>query len=386
MGRRRQVVIEEPETAQIEEQIAEEKKIKEQIEIQEWVSEFQSRFTEQPYNVLIEKFDNGEWSICRRYSLNTFDHEAIRAEFGGGKYRAVLIDPRGRYVPEGRNTFKFAESLIKPELLKPAPNPLENPAIALMIESMRANQTNLMELMKVIVAGNPGSQKSDLAQIIGAMKGIQELTPKDKPLDSIKDTLGLMKLVKDVSGEGDSKGGFLSELKQFMEVWPAIKEQMASAKGAPVPLAPAPNAAPSPTPVPIERTPTVMDPLTAKIVQLVPKFVKAAKEAQPIPGWGATLLDIVDVEIMPLLVPVWKKQYGPLVQNEDDAFDILVRYAKDPAEREKIFKTITPLDPYKEWVNNVILEAVRLCELDPEASDANVVVHAVAGNGQAIAE
>jgi hypothetical protein len=347
-----------------------EKEIKERLEIEEWISEFQSRFTDQPASILIEKFDDSEWSICRRYPLSTFDYESVRAEFGGGKYRATLIDPKGRYVPEGRNRFKFAESIIKPTETPKPQNPLDNPVVAMMIESMKGQQAQMLEITKSMIATGGAGKGSDIGQLIVALKGLQDLTPKDKPMESLKDTLNMVKLVKEVTGDdGDSKGGLLSEIREFLEVYPVIKEKLAELK----PVAPGAPAASVP-----ERIAPVPDPLTEKVVLHIPKFVDAAKAAAPVPQWGKYLLDLVDVEFVPVLLPSLKKQYGPLVQTEDDVYDILIKLAKDPGERLKIYQAIPPLAPYKEWCGRVMDEAIRLAETE-EAE--NVVIAHVEANG-----
>jgi hypothetical protein len=369
-----------PPAPTLEEEIQQEKEDTRRLETEEWLTEFRERFTDQPATVLVEKFDDNEWAICRRYALSTFDYESVLNEFGGGIYRATLIGPDGRYVKEGRTRFKFAAPIVKPSNTATAPtNPLDNPIVAMMLKAQEAQTAQSMEITKALIATGGGGKGSDIGQLIVALKGLQDLTPKEKPMQNFKETLDMIKTVKEISGDTDSKGGLLSDLRDFLEVWPTVKEKFAEIKP------PAGSAAPAATPMPAipERKPATLDPLTEKIVKLVPKYVTAAKKSEPIETWGDTLLADFDTEILPILTPMMKKQYGVLVKDEDDVYDILLRYAKDPKEREVIFRDITPLAPFREWVNRVVDEAIRLAETEPaEVAATDVVVEAVAGNGR----
>ncbi len=385
MAKRKTVVLEEPDNEPtIEETIEQEKEVNRRLEIEEWLSEFQERFTDQPAKVLIEKFEDNEWSICRRYALSTFDHEIVRTEFGGGQYRATLIDDKGHYVKEGRTRFKFADPIIKPVAPAQPANPFDNPAVVMMIEAQKAASSQMLEITKSMIQSSATQPKSDMGQIITAMKGLQDLTPKDRPLDSFKDTLNMMKLVKEVTGDTDGKGGLLSEIRQFLEVYPTIKEQLSQIKPAAI-AAPSPGAAPVGPPqiTTPERAPSALDPLNQKIVALVPKYVDAGKKSLQVVEWGKNLLDDFELDILPLLLPAWKKQYGPLVRDEDDCYDILLRYAEDEKEVAKIFEAIPPLAPYRVWVSRVIEEAIKLAQADPQDS-TDVITDAVTGNGKAV--
>lgn len=118
-----------------------------------------------------------------------------------------------------------------------------------------------------------------------------------------------------------------------------------------------------------------MDPLTQKIILLVPRFVTAAKAQLPVDAWSDYLLDALETDLMPVLIPHMKGLYGPLVTNADDVYDILVRYASDPLTRDKIYKSVPPLAPYQTWCNQVIEAALKT--LTEEETGANVVVDAV---------
>jgi hypothetical protein len=391
MGRPRKVTVSlEPETEPIIEQspaeaataaAEEEKELQDQIQAGEWLSDFQNRFTDQPVKILVEKFDEtGEWSICRKYPLANFDPDGVRIEFGGGKYRCTLYDPNGKWVKGGRTYFKFADPIIKPNLNPKQENPLDNPVVAMMLSTQKQNADTLMGVLQSLIAaqsaggaGRPGS----LGEIVEVVKSINSMTPKDKPMESFKETLGLFKLVKEVTGDddGDSKGGLLSGLKEVLEILPQLKEQMATIK----PPAPAPE-----QPQLTKGEPTEMDPLTKKIIDLVPKFIGGARANAPIPEWGNYLLDVFDTEVVPLLIPVMKQKYPAFVKTEDDVYEVVIKLAKDPTERAEGLKQIPPLTPYLPWVNQVIDEAIRLAETEtPEApAGGSAILTEVLTNGK----
>src|SRR5258708_32997510 len=126
MGRKKKITViedapESPEVAPTPaeaaaEQAEQEQELQEQLQAGEWLSEFQSRFTDQPVKILVEKFDeSGEWAVCRKYPLQGFDPDAVRLEYGSGKFRCTLFDPNGKWVKGGRTYFKFADPILKPE-------------------------------------------------------------------------------------------------------------------------------------------------------------------------------------------------------------------------------------------------------------------------------
>ncbi len=396
MGRRKKVTViedqgDEPigepspaELAAVEE--AQEKEMQEKIQTDVWLSEFKARFTDQPVKILVERFDeDGEWAVCRKYPLSSFDPDTVRIEYGGGKYRCTLFDPSGKWVKEGRSYFKFAESLVKTIPERKPDNPLENPVVMLMLKAQENQQHMLMELAKsFLTAPNvPGSGRGGgLTEIVEVVKSLNSMAPKDKPFDNFKETLGLVKLVKEATGpdDGEGKGGLMSELRQFLEIYPMIKDQLATLK---------PPTIGSPTAVTVETQPKVpADPLTKKIIDIVPKFVGGARANAPIKEWGAYLLDVFDGEILPLLLPVMRQKYGALAQTEDDVYDIVIRLSKDLSERELALKQIPPLAPYAAWVNQVIDAALVLAET-PEgelSTGGNSILEAVGANGNKGAE
>lgn len=367
---------------------------KEAREIESWTADFQAKFSEEPVKVSVEKFRDSEWLICKKYPLASFDPEIIRKEWGPGRYRARLLDQRYHYIKGTSNTFEFAEpaGAIAPA---PAPeNPLENPVIALMLKSMESNQAMLVNLMQAMVTGGAAkAPERPLNEIVDVMSKLHQMAPKDKPMDSFKEMLTSWKLVQEVTGSKDSesKGGLMSEVREFLELAPLLKEQLPTIKSM---LPPGPVQS-SPAPASPVQEKKEMDPLTIKIISLVPKFVEAARTDSSIEEWGDYLLAYFESDIVPLLLPQLKAQYKALVQNEDDVYDIVIRLAKDPAERETIYKRIVPLAPYKDWCNRVIDEAIRLCETEeaPENSGdpsdppgptggGNAILQAVHPNGK----
>lgn len=348
------------------------REIEEQERTEELLSEFKERFVDQPAKILVEKYDSeGDWAICRKYPLISFEQEHVKAEFGGGKYRGILLDQGGKYVKGGRINFKFAEAVNKEPAEKKPDNPLENPVVLMMIKSMEANQHNMMEFAKAFMSpGAPGvnaPKSNTLGEVVEVVKSLNSMTTKDKPLDNIKETLGLLKLVKEATGDSDDKGGLLSEIREFLEMAPMLKDQLANLK---------PQATPTQitagAPLNGKEAKPQMDPLTKKIVELVPKFVGGAQSNAPVGEWGNYLLEIFDTEVLPLLLPAMKAKYKSLVKDEDDLYDIVLRLAQDPEERAEAFKQIVPLAPYQAWCNLVIDEAIRLAQA-PDVEEAAIV-------------
>lgn len=387
MRKKRLVVVEEAPEPDKNEDIAltpeEDAELQDQEQSREWLSEFQSRFSDQPVRILVEKYDEaGDWALCHKYPLSSFDQEAVKQEYGGGKYRGTLFDPKGHYIKGGRIHFKFAETINKGLLPVKAENPLENPIVAMLFKMQEDNRTSMMNLMQTIMTAQTAAapKTSGLGEIVEVMKSLKTMTPTEKPIDNFKDTLSVMKLFKEVTGDsdGESKGGLLSDLKEVLEVLPQLKEQMTHLKP---PVQGTPGLITPGLVNPTENPP--MDPLTQKVVQVVPKFIEAGKAAAPVEEWGDFLLETFDTEFVPLLLPSLRKQYPVLVKTEDDVYDIVLKLAKDPGEREKIFQTIKPLSPYRDWALRVIDEAVRLAET-PDVEEAHIVAQTGVTGGSAI--
>lgn len=394
MGRKKKTtIIEEPEESDLLESVdsaslaEEERAEKEARAIDGWLSEFQSKFPDTPVKVCVEKYVNGEWQMCRRYPLSTFEFESVHKEYGAGRYRFRMVDPSYRYIKGGSSELTFADPVLKEENAKPE-NPMENPLVAMMFKTMESNQTMLLGLFQSLVQAQGNQKGTGLGEIVEAVKTVQAMGPKsEKPMESFKEILTSWKLLQEITdkGEPEGRGGLMGEIREFLELAPLIKENMPVLRSmlpqgsSPLPNVSSPdtvNAAPDKNPAPS------MDPLTKKIIEIVPKFTQAAKAASPPEDWGRYLLDVTDVEIVPLLLPKLRNEYGALVQDEQDVYDILLKLGKNPAEREKIFKHIPPLAPYKEWVGKVLDEAIRLAETDEEApTGGNAILEAVGSNG-----
>lgn len=348
----------------------------------EWLKDFQSRFTDQDVKILIEKREEtGDWAICRKYSLETFDMEPVKEEWGPGRYRGTLYDEHGHYIKQGRVQFRFANAVKKDQpIIIPKPeNPLENPIVALMLKSMEQNQANLLTMMQTFMAaqGAIAPKATGLGELLEGVKALRGMMPTEgKSLDSVKDMLSIWKMFKDVTGkEGEGREGLLGDVREFLELLPTLKESLPVLKAAlPVP--------PGQTPVPTQPNPgdSQMDSLTKAFTEHVPEFVDAAKQQAPVTEWGTYLLDLFEETFLPLLVPVLTKKYAPFIRTEEDVYDAVVKAAQDANEREKIFKAVPPLHEHRAWVLKVIEEAVRLSEIDPE----EMPIPATSGGGSSI--
>lgn len=363
--KKKAILIEDDQADDLLDDAALDRELKDQQAIEEWLGDFQSRFTDQPVKVLVEKFEDGEWAICRKYPLAGFDHETVRDEFGGGKYRATLFGPNGKYIKEGRNNFKFAEGLPSKKTETPPQNPLENPLMVMLLKSQEEASKNMMALTQAMITAQAGkSSGGGLPELIEAMVKMQTLTPKpEKPFDNFKETLGMMKLVKEVTGDGDEKSGsIMSDIKEFLEMAPLLKDAIPTLRAS-LPAGTRPElAAGSKTSIAAQpsnggETP-VADPVVQKITGLVPRFLMAAKANAPIEEWSDNLLDALEDEVMPVLLPQMQKDYGPLVKTADDAYDILIRLATDAESRNKIYIAIPYLAPHRAWCDEVINKAI----------------------------
>lgn len=324
-----------------------------EAEIEEWVSDFQGRFSDQPVKVQVEKYDSGEWGICRKYPLESFDHMAVFEEYGGGRYRATLFGPDGKYVKGGRHEFKFATPLKPAAPVQEKVNPLADPIVMMMMENFKQQNAANLELMKAMLSGN-SNKSSELPSVLEAMKVIGVLAPKENGFKQFQEFMTMASSMKDFMGIDDKRdtggeGGLMSDIKEFMSLYPAIKEALPQIRAGASPGGVVP-----PNPPPPERKAPQMSPVSQKIAAHIPTILEAAKTNQPVEKWADFVGQILDVEIMPLLVPEMIAKYKPFVKDEDDVYNGLLEKSKDPDEREKIFKAIPPLAPYREWVGRVL--------------------------------
>lgn len=351
----------------------------EQESINEWLADFQGRFSDQQVRISVSKYENGRWALAARYPLQGFDHFVVRDEFGAGKYRAMLYGPNGKYITGGFQEFEFTMPLNpkKPDAEKDK-NPLADPVVSMVMNAQAENNKMLMTIVTAMIS-NQGSRGADLPALVDAMKSMGALSPKENPLKQVTETAQLIATLKDAFGndEKSDSGGLFAEVKEFLELLPTIKESLPVLKGLrdKNPLPPAPADRPAALP---------QDPIAQKIIVHVPTFVEAARTNQPTAKWAEYLANLVEVEFLPILVKDAQEKYKPLKVTEDTVYSQLLDTAKDPAEREKIFTAIPPLSPYKLWVNKVIDECIVLFETEEPGKPAVIVPLAEAPdtNGQ----
>lgn len=368
-------------TQEIEEvELEDEDPTEEEVESSEKVADFQARFSGKQYKVRIERFNptEAEWEWVVKLPLEGFEPFNVLPKYGGGKYKAVLIDDGGHYVKGGMMHFRFSVPIEMPTE-KPR-SALEDPVVVMMLESQKQQAESQKQqsamLMEILKTSLPGAQAAtqkgmDAAQVMEMFAKFSALTaPKENSMKSFMEMVGLWEKAKDAfTPDEKESGGIVSEIKEAigaLALLPQIRGQVGQA-GAPMnPPARAPNRVISPT-APIVINPVVpkkeetmrkaLSPAAEKALFYVPKIEEAARENADVEKWADKILDILDEEVIPALV----KEYNGFVSAES-IYDRLLAGAKNLDEREIVFIHAPPLLPYKEWLYRVIDEAVRVLE------------------------
>ncbi len=378
----RDSVNESDEVGEVEEVQLEDEPTDEELEATERLGDFQSRFTGKQYKVRVERFnaEEADWEWVTRLPLEGFDPFNILPKYGGGKYRAVLMDEKGRYVKGGTMEFRFSAP-IEPTIPDRPKSALEDPAVMMVIENAKAQSAMLMEIVKASLPAQAAAQNKgmDAMQVMDMFAKFSAMTaPKENGAKSFMEMMTLFEKVKDTfTPEEKESSGIVSEIKEAMGALALLPQIRAAGQAGSGPSVPGPV----PGQNPIRPMPRVMSPstpiempggksvakqsvATQKLLFYIPKFEEAARESQPIDKWADRLLDILDDEVIPALV----KEYNGFV-TEDSIYTRLLEAGKNMDERENIFVHAPILLAYKEWVYGVIDEAIKIVESDTDESD-----------------
>lgn len=216
---------------------------------------------------------------CRTYSLGDLSLDAIRDEFGGGKYRVRVTDQQGKY--RGMSTFDIVD-LPKPAgAANAAPAPTPQPG------------ADLQGLAAILSAVKPASGESGLTSVLAAMiasqgemmKAIANRQPDKGP--SITEILAIInasnkkddggsldtllkgiELGKSLAGGGGDDDGMIGVARQGLELITPLLSQ--NAQNPPArPAAPARQLAP-PIPNATERAPVVPIPNATEVAPVAP--------------------------------------------------------------------------------------------------------------------
>lgn len=386
MAKKKVIVIDkddEPVSADIGDILTDVAEEKELEEIQARIGEFQSTFSGKGFKVYVDKWNEVErkWKMADRFPLDGFDHFIVRDRFGPGRYRGRLMDANYKYIKQGGSLeFDFEAVLNPPAEKEPEkPSAIMDPGVQMMIESMKSQNMMMMEIIKVALPAQIQSQpagatgKADLLMTIEALAKLSALGPKDTGLKSIEDSLRLTKLIRESFSDGDDKGGIVSELKEALALVPMLKERMGlPAPSAPIPATGGTQIVPvAPTRKFYARNPEMPEnPVLEKIAPYIPQFEQAARTDQSLEKWADYLLEVLDRDLMPALVPyVRKVKSVPAFYSDDKLqdmiYDGLIEAAGNAEEVNKIFEFAPTLRPYENWVRGVITEAVRIVN-EPE--------------------
>jgi len=341
---------------------------KQAAEDMEKLEEFQGTFGGQQYYVRVERYNEkeNEMEIVDKIFFDNFDPYILGKKYGGGRFVCTLLNQRGKYVEGGRFHFNFAKQ-INPEVTAPPPDPMQNPAIALLLKNMETQQAMLVEVLKTSLTGE---KQTPIDQLVAALKGLHDMNPTkapENPMKNLKELLELQALLKDSSADGDDepKSTIMTDVKEALKILADSKNMIA-----PKPPANPPGVRPFPIiskPPLKEEIPMAKDLLIEKIMQQLPMFEEAAKENADPERWARLLIEILEAQIVPLII---KKYWG--VVDEDEVWEKLIAAAETEEKVNKIYEVSPTLAEYKPWVASVLQAAIRQFDEEVPAGDNGV--------------
>jgi hypothetical protein len=355
-----------------------------QLEIEEKLGVFHARFGEKDYKVRVELFnkEDNEFEIVDTVKLDGFDPFSSLKKYGGGRYRLSLLDEGGKYVAGGRMEVRIAK--VAADLAAPAP--AQDNGMALVLASLQSQNAQNLELLKAMIGRPlpPESKGPSLTELIAAMSGLRNLTPKeDGGMGGIKGTLELMKLVKEILPEPavEDKSGVMGEVAQAVELFGKLGPMIAARRQVQGPRpATSPAVAPevppnyaagsvivNPEAAPEQESP--MKPVIDKVQSYIPQLLAWAQRGKDVEAVAEFVLDEVDNEIVPLIVRHYRP--GGITLNNDLVFEQLLAKTQDPAQIAAIFTVAPALVPYREWFERVIAKAYEYATTQ-DGDDASV--------------
>jgi hypothetical protein len=401
-GRKKVTVIEEPE--EIDELMREgDEKSAEEIADENAIAKLQETFGEKQYRIRILKLniETSEWEICEVFPLDRFDPMSLQKKWGGGKYRGQVIDTSQQYVKGGAVHFSLATPLIPIDEPKNT-NPLQDPVVALIIDSMKSQQQNMIEMFKAFAPQT--SQQMSPMMILEMLKSFRDMVPTEKG-DNLEKILGLQLKIRDLFDTDDkdddkASGGTFSEIVEAMKLLKESQTLMGPRVAPPngpvprrivLPNGNLPNGNGSQLPVKTEEKEDMFAEVKNSILFYVPKFVQGAVEHgtfasngqmteadENIDRWGGFLINVLETETIPLAV----RKMRLFIKNADQAWDFLIEWAEDKEKLEKIFVAAPELLPYRDWSLAVIASAVAEINTPDEPEYEEPTPAVVIGNGE----
>lgn len=342
-----------------------------EIKDEEKLQDFQEQFGEDDYTIRIQKYNDEERELeyVDKVRLNGFDPFVLGKRFGGGRYVCTLFNDKGKYVEGGRFHFKFAKPSIEE---KKEISPFQDPAVLMVIEQTKQTQAMLMEILKTSLTGE---KQTPVAELIQGLKGLSELSPKEKtesPFKIVKEIMEIQNYLRDSGEESNEKSsGILSEVLQAlktmgqMRVLPNMNQPQRPVSR----INPQGSTVITRTEEPIKEVTKEVNPILENLNNFIPSFTAAAKNGEDPEKWAQFLLDIVDLQVVPLLV----KQYGPFI-DEDQVWEKLIAASENESEVNKIYQFAPDLEPYRDWVGRVLQAAVKLFDGDEEMEES-ILLH-----------
>lgn len=337
--------------------------------------EFQKRFGGQSYKIRLEKHneDSSEWEIINRHALDTFDPVTIGRKYGGGRFKASLLDSGGRYVKGGAFYFTVAKP-PENELPEAQQNsPFDDPFIKMILENQRQQMAQIMEMFKAFA---PSKNDQDLEKVIAAVKNIKEMAPAPQS-DNTEKTLNLLMKLKGVFDAGEDPkdaGGLLGEIRDAFKLVAesrgllnAPKKQIHKPAGATAFIQPGVPTIRGGSDLPNSEGDPMANPVLESILFYVPRFKKAGDQyrgiidkgldpAKLVDGWADYLLGILDADVIPAAMA----HYGMFIRDEEKAWDFLEGWATNDEKINKIFAAVPELDAHQDWVKSVIRRAYEI--------------------------
>jgi hypothetical protein len=369
-------VIERPAKMETLEEVIEptNQEIIDEAEKQEKLEEFQKKFAGKQYRVRVKMFDKTDltWKWVDRVPLDSFDPFSFGKRYGGGKFVFEFCDSEGKYIPGGRSDWDFAPSLVEDTEKKPV-SPLADPAVQALVESLKSNQTMMLEVFKTMAP-------AQLANVPKAMEPdkIMDMILKAMAVggkgDDFEKMIRMMKLMDDLKGDKEGAGGTLAEIVEAIKAAGILRQTLPRPAG-PRPAAPTPRPAAPSAPIPgagstvISNPPeseTTMNPVLESALFYVPKFEKAARANEDIDTWAEYLLTVLDTDIVPQVL-----RNNPLPIGKKAVYTRLVEATRDPAILESIFTYAPALAAYREWVYAVLGSAVEMHQTEEEPIDSS---------------
>lgn len=254
-GKRQEIINTQEEeiiTPEIERQAEIEIEKEKQEDINENVRKLMERAKEEGGSVIVKLKKPNEVKAVNigKYKANEFDEDLIAKQYGGGTYFYVLRDEHGRIRAKWEE--EYAEPLkdnktgqqdngnmfvqmstiikdltkeianIKTEISKPKEDTAKD---TLMIEMMKENQKNQVELLKAIATGGQNKNQPSLTEMMALFTGmfgmINKMTPQQQiqqqPQNTMKEVVELASLFAEMKDSPNAQPEtFIDTIKTFI--------------------------------------------------------------------------------------------------------------------------------------------------------------------------